>query len=66
MSDTLDRDIMSLQKLADLISKLGIRVRGSVRTANADYEIDTYFDEVVVEDSAGDEVVRAEIETYDA
>lgn len=66
MSDTLEKDIEALQKLVNLISKLDIRVRGSIRTANADYEIETYFDEVVVEDSSGDEVVRAEIETYDA
>jgi len=66
MSDTLEKDIEALQKLVNLISKLDIKVRGSIRTVNADYEIETYFDEVVVEDSSGDEVVRSEIETYDA
>ena len=66
MSDTIDRDIESLQKLVDLISKLNIQVSGTIRTTSADYEIDTYYDEVVVEDTSGDEVVRADVETYDS
>ena len=66
MRDTLDMDIEALQKLVEMIAKLNVKVRGSIRTVNADYEIETYYDEVVVEDSEGNEVVRAEIETYDS
>ena len=66
MSDILDMDSESLQKLADTIAKLNLRVRGSIWTANADYEIETFYDEVIIEDSEGNEVVRAEVETQDA
>ena len=66
MSDTFDTDNEVLQKLVDTISKLNLRIRGSIRTTNADYELETYYDEVVIEDADGNEVVRAEIETYDA
>jgi hypothetical protein len=66
MSDTVDMDSEALQKLVDTIAKLNLKVRGSVRTTNADYELETYYDEVVMEDAEGNEVVRAEIETYDA
>ena len=66
MSDTLDLDSEVLQKLVETIAKLNIKVRGSIRTANADYELETYYDEVVIEDALGNEVVRAEIETHDA
>tara|TARA_B000000557_G_C20497716_1_gene326610 strand:+ start:105 stop:305 length:201 start_codon:yes stop_codon:yes gene_type:complete len=65
MRDTLDMDIEALQKLVETVAKLNIKVRGSIRTTNADYEIETYYDEVVIEDAEGNEVVRAEIETYD-
>lgn len=65
MSDTFDMDSEALQKLVDTIAKLNLRIRGSIRTANADYELETYYDEVVIEDAEGNEVVRAEIETYD-
>lgn len=65
MKDTFDMDSEALQKLVDTIAKLNLRIRGSIRTANADYELETYYDEVVIEDADGNEVVRAEIETYD-
>lgn len=65
MKDTFDMDSEALQKLVDTIAKLNLRIRGSIRTANADYELETYYDEVVIEDAEGNEVVRAEIETYD-
>ena len=66
MSDTSDMDSEALQKLVDIVAKLNLKVRGSVRTANADYELETYYDEVVIEDATGNEIVRAEIETHDA
>ena len=65
MRDTFDMDNEALQKLVDIIAKLNLRIRGSIRTANADYELETYYDEVIIEDSEGNEVVRAEIDTYD-
>ena len=65
MKDTFDMDSEALQKLVDTIAKLNLRIRGSIRTVNADYELETYYDEVVIEDAEGNEVVRAEIETYD-
>ncbi len=65
MKDTFDMDSEALQKLVDTIAKLNLRIRGSIRTVNADYELETYYDEVIIEDSEGNEVVRAEIETYD-
>jgi len=66
MSNASNADTDSLQKLVDTIAKLKLNIQGSIRTAYDDYELETYYDEVVVEDSEGSEVVRAEIETNDA
>tara|TARA_Y100000310_G_C20583578_1_gene764228 strand:- start:666 stop:863 length:198 start_codon:yes stop_codon:yes gene_type:complete len=60
--ETPPKDIDTLQKLADTIAELGIRIRGSVVTSDGDYEIETYIDEVVIENDEGREIVRAEIE----
>ena len=65
MKDTFDTDNEILQKLVDTIAKLNLRIRGSIRTANADYELETYYDAVVVEDADGNEIVSSEIETHD-
>lgn len=66
MSNASNADTDSLQKLVDTIAKLKLNIQGSIRTAYGDYELETYYDEVVIEDSEGSEVVRAEIETNDA
>jgi sulfur carrier protein ThiS len=64
MIDTPEQDVNKLQKLADLIAKLNIKVRGTVVTGAGDYEIETYYDEVVVEDGDSQEVVRAGIDEH--
>ena len=56
------KDIDTLQKLAEAVAELNVKLRGSIATSDGDYEIETYIDEVVVEDSEGRELVRAEIE----
>jgi hypothetical protein len=64
MIDIHEQDVNKLQKLANLIAKLNIKVRGTIVTSAGDYEIETYYDEVVVEDGESQEVVRAEIDDH--
>lgn len=61
-----NKDIERLKSLAIHLAESGLTVTASIVGSVDDYELVTYVDSVVVEDSIGNEVVVIDKEDYDS
>ena len=62
----MNRDLDKLKSLAVFVVESGMTLSASVVGEHDDYELVTYIDSVVIEDSVGNEIVIIDKDDYES